>query len=330
MTSTKPRYNLQHLSVHVINLDRDIDRWNTVSAELLSKGVRLPKIKRILAVNGKALTSDDLIANTTFVARHFCTRGTIGCYLSHRSFWEKMLECPEDYQIVLEDDVVVADDFLRKVAGILNELENCEETSGGNWDVIFLGALGCVHPEGKYGLNRIAAFMSGGGRKNRQVTEHCHVPRRALGAHAYVLSKRGAEKLLRYAWTASGHVDVVAWGVPQLNILSVHPMLAHQDMRSQSTIGAITRGVETRLPRIVVDEYTGIILEWVFNAPVVRLGPFLLTMGRSVSYIVGGYIFGILFHDKIPWFLKIHTFIFAILFVVTKATTLHFGKPPSL
>lgn len=149
----------QHLTVHVINLDKDADRWSAVSSELLSKGVRENRIKRIPAVNGKELSSDDLVGNTSFVARNFCTRGTIGCFLSHRNFWEKTLECPEEYQIVLEDDVIVADDFLGKVAEILNELEQCDETCDGKWDVVFLGALGCVHPEGKYGLNRIAAFM---------------------------------------------------------------------------------------------------------------------------------------------------------------------------
>lgn len=318
------------LDFHVINLDRDKERWESVVSELTSKGVPPKRIKRIEAVYGKNLTAEDLRTNTTLVARHFSTPGTIGCYLSHRSCWEQTVRGSNPYQLFLEDDVLVADNFQEKVAEILKEIdEDCPETKDGNWDVIFLGALGCVHPEGKYGLNRIAAIMSGGLRRPKRVLEgapHCHVPKRPLGAHAYLLSKRGAQKLLDNCWRVSGHVDVVAWGMPGLTVVSVHPMLAHQNMGSVSTIGAITKGLETRLPKLVVDHYTGIVLEWVYNAPVLQLGPLLLTMGRSVTYILGGYVVAALLYDKHPWVMVVHTIVFGILFVLTKATTMRFGK----
>ena len=171
--------------------------------------------------------------------------------------------------------------------------------------------------------------MSGGLRKPRRFLEgapSCHVPRRPLGAHAYLLSKRGAQKLLKGCWRVSGHVDVVAWGMLNLTVVSAHPMLAHQNMGSVSTIGAITEGLETKLPKLVLDDYTGIVLEWVYNAPVLKLGPFLLTMGRSVTYILGGYLVAALLYKKYPWLMVIHSIIFGILFVLTKATTMRFGK----
>ena len=82
-----------------------------------------------------------------------------------------------------------------RVTAAVNELQGCDETRD-QWDVLLLGALGCVNPSRSYGLNRINAFVSGGGREPRQVTEHIHVPRRPFGTHAYVLSKRGAAALL--------------------------------------------------------------------------------------------------------------------------------------
>lgn len=318
------------MDCHVINLDRDTARWDSVVSELVSKGVPFTNIQRIRAVYGKTLTSDELVSNTTFVARHFSTRGTIGCYLSHRSCWEQTLKGPEPYKLFLEDDVLVANNFPNKVAEILREIdESCPDTRNGNWDVIFLGALGCVHPEGRHGLNRIAGTMSGGLRKPRRLLEgapHCHIPRRPLGAHAYILSKRGARKLLESCWRVSGHVDVVAWGLPTLKVVSVHPMLAHQNMGSVSTIGAVTKGLETRLPKLIIDDYTGIALEWVYNAPVLQLGPVLLTMGRSVAYVLGGYLVAGLLYDRHPWLVVGHTMVFGILFVLTKATTMRVGK----
>lgn len=315
---------------HVINLDRDKERWESVIQELSSKGVSPKNIERVEAVYGKKLTEEDLDTNTTFVAKHFATRGTIGCYLSHRKCWEIAAQSNKPYEIILEDDVLVADDFPQQVATILQEIdEQCPQTRDGNWDVIFLGALGCCHPSGRHGLNWIAGIMAGGLRKPQRTLEgapHCHIPRRPLGAHAYIVSKRGAQKLLKHCWKVSGHVDVVAWGLPSLNVISVHPMLCHQNMGSVSTIGAITKGLETRLPKIVVDEYTGIVLEWIYNAPVLQLGPILLTMGRSVTYILGGYLVAALLYEKHPWILVAHSIVFAILFVLTKATTMRYGK----
>jgi len=129
---------------HVINLDHDKERWESVVSELTSKGgVPIRKIKRIHAIYGKNLTSDDLCTNTTFVARHFSTRGTIGCYMSHRNCWEQTAKGSYPYQLFLEDDVLVTEKFPEKVNEILQEInENCPETRNGNWDVIFLGALG--------------------------------------------------------------------------------------------------------------------------------------------------------------------------------------------
>jgi len=131
------------LDFHVINLDCDKERWESVVAELTSKGVPRKRIKRIHAIYGKNLTSDDLHTNATFVARHFSTPGTIGCYMSHRSCWEQTAAGSEPYQLFLEDDVLVADNFPNKVYEILQEIDViCPETRDGNWDVIFLGALG--------------------------------------------------------------------------------------------------------------------------------------------------------------------------------------------
>jgi GR25 family glycosyltransferase involved in LPS biosynthesis len=333
---TKHKKNNNPSSVHIINLDRDTVRWESVTTSGFGNSLDKHQIRRLVAIYGKDLSDEELRQNTTWVARHFVTRGIIGCYLSHRKFWECTLLSSssggsgsgEDYQICFEDDVVVLvkdDDknFLRRVSELVDELEECDA----DWDVLFLGALGCVHPDGKFGLNRIAGFMSGGGRKRRRITPHIHVPHRPLGAHAYALSKRGAAKLLQGASKVTGHVDVVAWGLPNLKVYCVHPMLVYQGMEAQSTIGAVTKGLETKLPRIVVDDYTGIRFEWVFNAPVLQLGPILLTMGRSVIYILGGYIVAWLLRDRIPWLLPLHSGIFAILFVLQKTTTIRRGMP---
>jgi len=157
------------------------------------------------------------------------------------------------------------------------------------WDVILVGALGCVHPQGRHGLNRINAIVSGGGRRPSQVSEHVHVPRRPYGCHAYLLHRRGARKLLQRAPLAAYHVDGVAWGLRDLDILCVDPLLAFQGLTAPSTLGAVESGIEGRLPRIILDDYTGVTLPWTFNEPVIKTGPMTWTIGRCLSAIIAGY-----------------------------------------
>eukprot|EP00977_Amphora_coffeiformis_P007795 scaffold1697_cov180-Amphora_coffeaeformis.AAC.31 len=55
---------------------------------------------------------------------------------------------------------------------------------------------------------------------------------RPFGTHAYVLSKRGAEKLLRRAWKATYHVDCVISGIVPFHGGSYY--VGHRNVDSQS------------------------------------------------------------------------------------------------
>ena len=225
----------------------------------------------------------------------------------------------------MEDDVLVSDDFCDKVNQIMHELQSNEEMRD-TWDVVLLGSFGAIHPDGRYGVFRLLSFAGGRRRKRRNVTSHCHIPQRPFGMHAYILSKRGAKKLVRHAYVANGHVDVTAWGLRELVLLCADPLIAHQDMKSQSTIGAVTRGIETRIPRAIkVDKYTNITLEWALNEPLIRIPGLdvLVTIGRSLVWTFGGVILGVVFllSDIASWFLPVH--LVAVAFVFWLLRVLH-------
>ena len=82
--------------------------------------------------------------------------------------------------------------------------------------------------------------------------------RRAFATHAYVVSPRGASKLLELCPRANFHVDCVAWGQPSLRLLCVHPLLASQ-AEAESTISRADDWIgrlRARVGPLVVDEYT--------------------------------------------------------------------------
>jgi len=315
--------------INIINLDQDKERWDEVKRELLSNGIPTEQIQRIPAVYGKHLSKQELRSNATLLARLFCTPGMIGCYLSHRKFWEKTCREPEPWQIVLEDDVLLDDNFCDKVDLAIDELQQNEEFRD-NWDVLLLGAFGPVHPQGKHGPSRANAIVAGGGRERRRVTEHCQVPRRPFGTHAYVITKRGAEKLLRNAWFAAGHADCVMWGVKELNLLSCDPVLARQDMNSASTIGVVPWGPETWLPdSIPVDNHSGVSLKWALNEPLIRIPgtKFVLTIGRGLLYAISGVFAGFSFRKQLPWLLPVHSTICASIILLLRLMSKAVGRP---
>lgn len=73
----------------LINLPKHTDRYNAVKQQLESAGV---EYERAEAVDGKQLSSAELKANVTWIARKLLTRGMIGCFLSHRSCWQRCVD----------------------------------------------------------------------------------------------------------------------------------------------------------------------------------------------------------------------------------------------
>jgi GR25 family glycosyltransferase involved in LPS biosynthesis len=101
-----------------------------------------------------------------------CTVGQLGCMCSHMALWRKVVDDGLDHAVVLEDDVLVADGFRTEVANILGELPAL-------WDHCYL----FHHPQCKRDLPLAGA-------------RHVQRAFETWGTVAYVVSRRGAEKLL--------------------------------------------------------------------------------------------------------------------------------------
>ncbi|EOD31420.1 hypothetical protein EMIHUDRAFT_232031 [Emiliania huxleyi CCMP1516] len=230
----------------VINLPRHSKRLDAVRAQLRAQGVSWEKMP---AVDGRALSKEELKANVTVLGRHLLTPGMIGCFLSHRGCWRRCVQSGKPL-IVFEDDAVLMPSFRRRLAAALAELREDDE-----WDVLLLGAFGCVHPSGRDEEGGGAAGLGGAAR---------------------------ARKLLEKLPRACFHVDNVAWGLRPLRLLCVHPLLAKQT-HSDTTVGGLSG--EEWIPAWFkqVDDYTGVSFSWAWNCPMVRLGrggP-LVTVGRA-------------------------------------------------
>lgn len=156
----------------IINLERDVERKNILELQLQKEDVRYEFIR---AIDGQ---NDDLDKYEFKVIPDWVEpftskvmkRGEIGCALTHYQLWEKIVNEKLDYMLILEDDVILCDNFNKRVAELLKELSN--------FDMLYLG---------RRPLNK----------NEIKVSENITKAKYSYGMHAYILSYAGAQKLLK-------------------------------------------------------------------------------------------------------------------------------------
>lgn len=105
------------MKTYLINLERDKARLERASAQLTHQGVTF---ERFPAVNGREL-GEDAVKGARKKFRWWCALGRpirigeIGCAYSHFAIYRQMIERGEQIACVLEDDIVLSDDFARRL-----------------------------------------------------------------------------------------------------------------------------------------------------------------------------------------------------------------------
>lgn len=126
--SDKKRSKVIIKDIHVINLDRAIDRWADMKKELDKFG-NIP-IRRWKAIDGKELNRE-YVNNISKISTVI---GQVGCYLSHKSLLEYLLKQdvdPNMGHLILEDDIIVNDKILEKFEKIAYNVPS-------NWEMLYL------------------------------------------------------------------------------------------------------------------------------------------------------------------------------------------------
>lgn len=176
---------------YVISLTNDRDRYTYIQN---IKSTILPELNILQAIDGKTIKRDFLNflyskkALTTKIT-HVYSRGTIGCYLSHVKMWTTIRNNKLQDTVILEDDFSVTTDFKEKISLILNELPD-------TYDVCYL----FYHPfTYKYYKNFNKFDIPDKKYIRKQVP--------TWGLVGYILSHKGATKLLKLCNTMTGPVD---------------------------------------------------------------------------------------------------------------------------
>lgn len=101
------------MKVFVINLERDKDRWASISKQLDREGI---DFERFPGVDGRCLTEEELQMvyrkdRALFIQGFELSRAHIGCSLSHVYAYKAVVDRGIEMALILEDDVIIPDGF---------------------------------------------------------------------------------------------------------------------------------------------------------------------------------------------------------------------------
>jgi len=188
--------HFEDIPINVISLDRRPDRWELFRERAAAAGI-LDKAQKLSAVDAKGFIAHEHPGVSLMTAYNIKNKvrrshqeidhaGAIGCSLSHFKAWGNLLNSSAPALIIFEDDADVPKDFLVRISRLLSELPD-------EWDMIT--------------FNNTLLANGTGSCKPLPSQEHWSACYNLMGSHAYMVSKRGAQKLLAKAYPIEMHID---------------------------------------------------------------------------------------------------------------------------
>ena len=193
-------------------------------------------------VNGKMLTQDEIKKHNNSVWSVIGPRGAIGCGMSHLLCWDKVVKSGKDYSLILEDDVYFSDDFEDQFTNAINNVPQ-------DFDILYVGCYACD----KGSLQ--SKLFSLVGRKNRKyvdVNDYVEIPKLTLATHAYVVSKKGAKKLLELLdGHISFHIDQELQSLSRKNKIKIYAIKKKIGFQTSCVNDATSVNVSTEHPILI-------------------------------------------------------------------------------
>lgn len=157
---------------YYINLDRSKDRNNVMKEEIAKYSVK--NIERFPAVDGRLLKNVNKgeINGYTYQVKNKIRFSCIGATLSHLLLIKKIYDLKLDYALIMEDDMhfSLAPYWEKSLQDLIKETPK-------DWELLYL-------------------TYSNYNPKNKQNVEIEHITRDVHGACAYLISKKGCQKLV--------------------------------------------------------------------------------------------------------------------------------------
>ena len=258
------------MDTYIISLDNPVNLINECSSVGLN-----PRLIR--GIDGKKMSTKD----------YFIPKSAVAIGLSHVKSWKAFLQSSKAEALFLEDDAVFEPDFQDSFKMVIDSVPR-------NYDILYLGCFLC---DKKY--NSFTSIMNDYFGKNHEeiiVNDFVKIPQIALAAHAYVLSRKGALRLLElFDNNIYYHLDFIIfqeYKKNSLNIYSSRKRLIYQTSSSGKTTSLNT---SSNHPMIIdylckdIELDRGLSLNFIKNISIFRTGSINYNI-MSIVFLFLGFI----------------------------------------
>ncbi len=261
--------------VYVINLEKNNDSWERTRKTFETNGF---KPNRILAVDGNTLSEEFYKNNCTLKCSTLCSNKMIAIAASHIKCWAEMLNRGDKAAIIAEDDVVLVTDFKKK-------LEKLQPPT--DWDVLFLGCFACDSAGPSLYFQAYNLYLGKPIDAGRKINNNIHVPHMALGTHCYLVSEKGAKRLLElFNGNIDDHVDVQMqkyFSNGKLKNYSISSLISSQT--SSKNFSGFPRLFNNALKGIFVTSDKGMSLPFYLSTPGIEIFGFPVNVWSGLFVI---------------------------------------------
>lgn len=260
-------------ATYVINLDRDVERLARMDAQCARLGI---PYRRVRAVDGGDVDGTEEI---TPLCAAVCTPGMIGCALSHIGVWKRVVAAGHACALVMEDDARLVPTFVKGANRAMRDVPD-------DWDVLLLGCFLLCNKSRRYPWPHRLMRWFAPGRRDLRTWGSVYVPEFFGGTHCYLVSQRGARKLLALVPRAAYHIDM-CMNHPEVRLYATSPDLAFQRDMDDSGLASYSfpKTLEPLLSAVRDDK--GISAAYYLAAPGGRVGGVTLNAWTMAFLVLG-------------------------------------------
>ncbi len=275
-------------NIWVINMDKSKDRLDKVNKNLTDLGL---KFNRFRAVDGSKIIKNEIDNKITFLCKNLlCNKGIIGCAESHKQLWEQLTNTKNtDYYLVLEDDTMLTNESVEIIKKLEPKLSK--------YDVDYL-SLYCVN------------IGCGFNKTEFEIDDYKFgKPFFPLQTCGYIISKKGAQKLLKQIGKTGYHIDfeiAINNFKNDFNYYTSNKNIIKIREEDESTIGNNNKCITNRVMDNLGLEY----YSWLLNVPI-----FTIRMTYVINAMLILLIFILILNNKkikstiLFWFIILELFL---------------------
>jgi GR25 family glycosyltransferase involved in LPS biosynthesis len=210
------RLDINDVPMVCISLDRREDRWEKFHESAAAARLRVQRFSAVDAreFEGGGIRHPDVSVLTAHNLKYKKRRshyeidrvGAVGASLSHFRCWRALLASQAPAMVVFEDDIELPSDLRVRLVTVMRNLPT-------DWHLVSLHRT--EFAGGRYDCEPVA------GAEEWQACESL------MGAHAYMISREGARRLLEKAYPIELHVDAYMAFMARLGYIQMlwHPLI---------------------------------------------------------------------------------------------------------